>query len=83
MERAHFMKEIRLLKEKTKADNIKEKSDGLLAAMKIQKVWRGHTARRKTRRKKMEEMILIGMVQSPSNKRTCEAVERLNEVNIS
>lgn len=73
------MKEIRLLKEKTKADNIKEKSDGLLAAMKIQKVWRGHTARRKTRRKKMEEMILIGMVPSPS-KCNSYAVENLNTV---
>lgn len=74
------MKEIRLLKEKTKADNIKEKSDGLMAAMKIQKVWRGHTARRKTRRKKMEEMILIGMVPLPPNKGTCDAVDRMNEV---
>lgn len=59
------MKEIRLLKEKGKTDSVTEKTDGLVAAMKIQKVWRGFATRRKTRRRKIDEMYLIGMVPRP------------------
>ncbi|XP_054743472.1 dynein regulatory complex protein 11 [Anastrepha obliqua] len=81
--RAHFMKEIRMLKDKGKAEEKgKERSDmGLLAAMKIQKVWRGHTARRITRRRKQEEMILIGMVPPTAAmlKKRAEKEEKLNE----
>lgn len=84
--RAHFMKEIRMLKDKGKAEEKgKERSDvGLLAAVKIQKVWRGHTARRITRRRKQEEMILIGMVPPTAAmlKRRVEKEEKLNEVDI-
>jgi len=80
--RAHFMKEIRILKEKGKSEerSEKERSDsGLLAAMKIQKMWRGHTARRITRRRKMEEMILIGMLPPPPAvvKERAEKLEKL------
>ncbi|XP_034665018.1 dynein regulatory complex protein 11 [Drosophila subobscura] len=80
--RAHFMKEIRILKEKGKSEERteKERSDsGLLAAMKIQKMWRGHTARRITRRRKMEEMILIGMLPPPAAvlKERAEKLEKL------
>ncbi|EDX13607.1 GD18626 [Drosophila simulans] len=80
--RAHFMKEIRILKEKGKSEERteKERSDsGLLAAMKIQKMWRGHTARRITRRRKMEEMILIGMLPPPPAvvKERAEKLEKL------
>lgn len=39
------MKEIRMLKEKGKPDGVKERTDGLVAAMKIQKVWRGFATR--------------------------------------
>ncbi|XP_055696973.1 dynein regulatory complex protein 11 [Phlebotomus papatasi] len=61
--RAQFMKEIRLLKEKGKPESGKDKTDsGLIAAMKIQKVWRGFATRKKTRRRKVEEMVLIGMI---------------------
>lgn len=63
------MKEIRMLKEKGKPDGVKEKTDGLLAAMKIQKLWRGFATRRKTRRRKMEEMYLIGMIPRPNDKK--------------
>uniref|UniRef100_A0A182HHP9 Transcription termination factor 2 n=1 Tax=Anopheles arabiensis TaxID=7173 RepID=A0A182HHP9_ANOAR len=64
--RAQFMKELKLLKEKGKPDSSRDKSTtGLNAAMKIQKTWRGYATRRQTRRKKMEEMILIGMVPAP------------------
>lgn len=62
------MKEIRGLKEKGKPDGVKEKTDGLVAAMKIQKVWRGFTTRRITRRRKLEEMFLIGMISRPTQK---------------
>lgn len=36
-----------------------------MAALKIQKVWRGFASRTQTRKKKMEEMILIGMLPDP------------------
>lgn len=63
------MKEIRMLKEKGKPDGVKEKTDGLVAAMKIQKLWRGFATRRKTRRRKLEEMYLIGMIPRPNDKK--------------
>lgn len=84
--RAHFMKEIRMLKEKGKSEEKeKDRTDsGLMAAMKIQKMWRGHTARRKTRRRKLDEMILIGMVPPPTQvlKERSEKEEKLNEVRV-
>lgn len=72
------MKEIRMLKEKGKPDGVKERTDGLVAAMKIQKVWRGFATRRKTRRRKLEEMCLIGMV--PIAHHNIAAVEQMNKV---
>ncbi|XP_037956231.1 dynein regulatory complex protein 11 [Teleopsis dalmanni] len=82
--RAHFMKEIRMLKDKGKSDERgKEHIDtGLTAAMKIQKMWRGHTARRITRRRKLDEMILIGMVPPPQQvlKQRAERTDKLNEI---
>lgn len=59
------MKEIKQLKEKGKPDAIKDRTDGLVAAMRIQKVWRGFTTRRKTKHGKVEEMYLIGMIPRP------------------
>lgn len=59
------MKEIRQLKEKGKPDPNKGKTDGLVAAMKIQKVWRGFVTRQRTRRGKLDEMYLIGMIPRP------------------
>lgn len=59
------MKEIKQLKEKGKPDAIKDRTDGLVAAMRIQKVWRGFTTRRKQRHNKIEEMYLIGMIARP------------------
>lgn len=73
------MKEIRQLKEKGKPEGIRERSDGLVAAMKIQKVWRGFATRRKTRRGKVEEMYLIGMVPRPNPKNTA-AIEEMEKV---
>lgn len=64
--RAQFMKEIKYLKEKGKPDAGKEKAEtGLIAALKIQKMWRGFATRRQTRQRKMQEMILIGMIPPP------------------
>lgn len=82
--RAHFMKEIRILKEKSKNEE-KDKNrteSSLIAAMKIQKMWRGHTARRKTRRRKLDEMILIGMVPPPTSelKERQERMDQLEKV---
>lgn len=62
---AQFMKEIKQLKEKGKPEASKDRTDGLVAAMRIQKVWRGFTTRRKTRHGKVEEMYLIGMIPRP------------------
>lgn len=73
------MKEIRQLKEKGKPEGVKEKTDGLAAAMKIQKVWRGFATRRKTRRGKLEEMYLIGMVPRP-NQKNLTAIEEMEKV---
>lgn len=63
--RAQFMKEIRMLKGKPAESSRERDMSGLLAAMRIQKMWRGFATRKKTRRRKMEEMILIGMVPPP------------------
>lgn len=63
--RAEFMKEIRMLKGKPAESSRERDMSGLLAAMRIQKMWRGFATRKKTRRRKMEEMILIGMVPPP------------------
>ncbi|XP_055386862.1 dynein regulatory complex protein 11 [Condylostylus longicornis] len=77
--RAHFMKEIRILKEKGKSELRNQAESGLIAAMKIQKAWRGYAARKKTRRRKMEEMILIGMIP-PASKKKSEAIEKMNDI---
>lgn len=62
--RFQFMKEIRLMKEKGKADTIEGRAaDSGLAALKIQKVWRGYITRCKMKQRKIEEMLLIGMLQ--------------------
>ncbi|KAI4472136.1 hypothetical protein MML48_1g01831 [Holotrichia oblita] len=71
--RAQFMKEVRNMKEKSKPtgaagesaeDDIKQRIN-LPAALRIQKVWRGYITRRQTRRRKLQEMFLIGMIPSP------------------
>lgn len=76
------MKEIRILKEKDKLDLEKDDKidSGLIAAMKIQKIWRGFTDRRKTRRKKLEEMMLIGMIPQQNQQKRFEIMEKMNEV---
>lgn len=73
--RAQFMKEIRSLKEKGKPERAKAET-GFMAAVKIQKVWRGFASRTKTRMKKLEEMILIGMLPDPKrDNRLQESIE--------
>ncbi|KAG5885212.1 hypothetical protein JTB14_012235 [Gonioctena quinquepunctata] len=75
--RAQFMKEIKSMKDKSKpmqGDDVGEGEEGrtggisLTAAMKIQKIWRGYVARRATRRRKLQEMLLIGMIPPPKTK---------------
>ncbi|CAH1155617.1 unnamed protein product [Phaedon cochleariae] len=71
------MREIKSMKEKSKplqgedaGEGEDDKSGGisLAAALRIQKIWRGYVARRTTRRRKLEEMILIGMIPPPKTK---------------
>ncbi|CRK93455.1 CLUMA_CG006991, isoform A [Clunio marinus] len=77
--RAQFMKEIRSLKEKGKPERGKAET-GFLAAMKIQKMWRGFASRLQTRKKKLEEMILIGMLPDPKqDTKLQESVELLRK----
>lgn len=76
------MKEIKQLKEKGKPDTVKGSTDGLVAAMRIQKVWRGFTTRRKTRHGKLEEMYLIGMIPRPIQ-RNDELIEKDKQVGMS
>lgn len=73
--RFQFMKEIRGMRDKSKPppgqdeladDDEKTGKLSLSAAMCIQKVWRGYMARRATRRRKLQEMLLIGMIPQPS-----------------
>ncbi|XP_017777581.1 PREDICTED: IQ and AAA domain-containing protein 1 [Nicrophorus vespilloides] len=73
--RAQFMKEIKNLKERNKPqqgedDEESEAKISLPAALCIQKVWRGYQARRATRKKKIQEMLLIGMI--PNKKKNNE-----------
>ncbi|CAG9862123.1 unnamed protein product [Phyllotreta striolata] len=79
--RHQFMKEIRSTKEKGKpaaAESADEQARrggvSLAAAMLIQKIWRGYVARRATRRRKLQEMLLIGMV--PPARAAGEEAER-------
>ena len=53
------------MKEKVKTTEVTEGKafDGSLAALKIQKTWRGYITRQKMKRRKLEEMLLIGMLQ--------------------
>lgn len=66
--RHQFMKEIRSMKEKgkpvqeTPEEEAKRGGISLAAAMLIQKIWRGYIARRATRRRKLQEMLLIGII---------------------
>uniref|UniRef100_A0AAR5Q5M1 ATPase AAA-type core domain-containing protein n=1 Tax=Dendroctonus ponderosae TaxID=77166 RepID=A0AAR5Q5M1_DENPD len=78
--RAQFMKEIRSMKDKNKPVVTESEGDeqqlgvNLAAAVKIQKIWRGYMARRATRRQKLQEMLLIGMIPPP--KKRNEEIEK-------
>lgn len=57
------MKEIREMKERSTIKPEAEGEDeasGKLAVLKIQKVWRGYITRRWVRKRRLEEMLLIG-----------------------
>ncbi|KAB0795971.1 hypothetical protein PPYR_10032 [Photinus pyralis] len=78
--RAQFMKEIRGMKDRGKPlqADAEEEDDSqrlsLVAALRIQKIWRGYVARRQTRRRKLHEMLLIGMI--PPQKKESEHVNK-------
>ncbi|XP_031839802.2 dynein regulatory complex protein 11 isoform X1 [Nomia melanderi] len=81
--RFQFMKEIRKMKERS---TIKPEMDiqavlsEKTAAMRIQKVWRGYVTRRKIRKRRLDEMLLIGMLQ-PSQEitETARQAERIRQ----
>ena len=61
--RFDFMKEIQELKDRTTIrTEVKEFNEitAYNSALKIQKVWRGYSTRRKVQQRKLEEMLLIG-----------------------
>lgn len=61
--RYQFMKEIREMKERsTTKPDVEEKNEESekLAALKIQKVWKGYITRCYVRKRRLEEMLLIG-----------------------
>ncbi|KAF7991336.1 hypothetical protein HCN44_002898 [Aphidius gifuensis] len=84
--RFQFMKEIREMKEQSaiKLDNNNQTHDLLKeisATIKIQKVWRGYITRCRIKKKKLQEMLLIGMIQPsqtmPSqNQRNIEVIKK-------
>lgn len=68
------------MKKKGKPD-VKSDDDSfgtMIAAVKIQKIWRGYIARRNTRKLKIAEMLLIGMI--PPDRMETSARERQLEV---
>ncbi|XP_076288356.1 dynein regulatory complex protein 11 isoform X2 [Lasioglossum baleicum] len=81
--RFQFMKEIRKMKERS---TVKPEMDilGVLsektAAMRIQKVWKGYVTRRKIRKRRVDEMLLIGMLQ-PSQEitKTARQAEKVRQ----
>lgn len=57
------MKEIRQMKDRSIIKPEMEEEDQeseKLAALKIQKLWRGYITRRRIRKRRLEEMLLIG-----------------------
>ncbi|XP_029930624.1 dynein regulatory complex protein 11 isoform X2 [Myripristis murdjan] len=67
--RAQFMKEIRQAEREGLG---KRRPPSALnpeqAATRIQKVWRGHSQRKRTKRERLEEMIFLGMLPAESSK---------------
>ncbi|XP_036140295.1 dynein regulatory complex protein 11 [Monomorium pharaonis] len=64
--RYQFMKEVREMKERsTIKPEVEEKDETSekLAALTIQKVWKGYITRRYIRKRRLEEMLLVGMLQ--------------------
>ncbi|XP_011862615.1 PREDICTED: IQ and AAA domain-containing protein 1 isoform X2 [Vollenhovia emeryi] len=64
--RYQFMKEVGEMKERsTTKPEVQEKDEESekLAALKIQKVWKGYITRCYIRKRRLEEMLLIGMLQ--------------------
>ncbi|XP_058792592.1 dynein regulatory complex protein 11 isoform X3 [Phymastichus coffea] len=81
--RFQFMKEILETKERStiRAEaRAPDATTGIAAALEIQKVWRGYTTRRGIRQRKLDEMLLIGMLQPSqtisNNARKLEKIEK-------
>ncbi|KAM4024299.1 dynein regulatory complex protein 11 isoform 2-T2 [Anomaloglossus baeobatrachus] len=73
--RAKFMKEIHLEEKRERMAKIQGENilDPDLAALRIQKVWRGYIQRKKTKKHREEEMIFLGMVPPPHFNKTSMA----------
>ncbi|KAI4493349.1 hypothetical protein M0802_009409 [Mischocyttarus mexicanus] len=79
--RFQFMKEIRQMKEKSMAKQETEEIDQEnieAAAIKIQKIWRGCRTRRWIRKRRLDEMLLIGML--PPNQVAMENIRERDKI---
>ncbi|XP_017764087.1 PREDICTED: IQ and AAA domain-containing protein 1 [Eufriesea mexicana] len=81
--RFQFMREICHVKDKSaiKAEaEVKNESSEKAAVIKIQKVWKGYVTRCKIRKRRFEEMLLIGMLQqSKQITENARQAERIRE----
>ncbi|KAK6482945.1 dynein regulatory complex protein 11 isoform X1 [Huso huso] len=73
--RAKFMKEIRQEEEKEQQAKIRGVTtlDPDEASTRIQKVWRGYSQRKRTKKERLEEMIFLGMLPAPQQQQTSAA----------
>ncbi|MGH0123974.1 UNVERIFIED_CONTAM: hypothetical protein FKN15_009486, partial [Acipenser sinensis] len=73
--RAKFMKEIRQEEEKEQLAKIRGVTtlDPDEASTRIQKVWRGYSQRKRTKKERLEEMIFLGMLPAPQQQQTSAA----------
>ncbi|NWR96804.1 DRC11 protein, partial [Motacilla alba] len=81
--RAAFMRRIYLEEKRQSKKGVQEMGKSPDdAATCIQKVWRGHSQRKKTERLREEEMIFLGMVSGASLPPDLEAMSSLQKANI-
>lgn len=79
--RFQFMKEIREMKERSTLKPERELGDEAKeaeATLKIQKVWRGYITRYRMRKRRIEEMLLIGKAAPKKLVKTSKPIKKIN-----